>query len=108
MNACEAAEEKKRKRAVSGPSEGSSSGAPHDLHPTRGTAASPSTTVLGQPSVATAVQSRSTGTAAVQPRSTSTTAAAAGGQPHSTSTAAAGGSQVTTTVYTCRLPMLQL
>jgi hypothetical protein len=28
MNACEAAEEKKRKRAVSGPSGGSSSGAP--------------------------------------------------------------------------------
>jgi hypothetical protein len=74
MKACEVAEEKRRKRV------------PHGLHPTRGTAAPPSATVLGQSPIA----------AAVQPCSTSTAAAAA------------GGSQATTVVYACRLPMLQL
>jgi hypothetical protein len=89
MKVCEAVEEKKRKRTVSGPFGGSSSGAPpevpHDLHPTRGTAALPSATVLGQ--------SPTAATAAVQPCLASTTVAA-------------GGSQATTAVYTCRLPVL--
>jgi hypothetical protein len=92
MKACEAAEEKKRKRAVSGPSGGNSSSAPrevpHDLHPTRGTATPPSATVLGQSPIAAV--------ATVQPRSTSTIAVAA------------GGSQATPAVYACRLPVLQL
>jgi hypothetical protein len=91
MKACDVAEGKKRKRVVSGPSEAVLAvlpEIPHDLHPTRGTAAPPSTTVLGQ--------SPTTAVAAVQPCSASTTAAVA------------SGSQATTTVYACRLPVLQL
>jgi hypothetical protein len=74
MKACEVGEEKKRKRAMPGPSEGSSSGAPPKYRmiytPPTGQPALTSTIVLGQPP-----------TAAAYPPSSSTAAAVAGSQP---------------------------
>jgi hypothetical protein len=87
MKAYEAAEEKKRKRVVSGPSGGSSSCAP-----------------LKYRMIYTPLALRHCSGAI-------TTAAAVAIQLRSTSTAvatAAGGSQATTVVYTYRLPVLQL
>jgi hypothetical protein len=63
----------------------------HDLHTTSGTSALTSATVLGHPLIVSAV------------------AAAAAIQLYPSSTVAAtGGSQATTIVHTCRLPVLQL